>query len=116
MACDGAQILGRRRVAEAIPELSHLVHSDNDNVALSALEAVGRIGGQPAVDLLIEAVESRSFFRAFPAIDLLGRTGDPRAVRPLTALLAQSALRDRGRARAGADRSARGGTGRSRAS
>ena len=87
VACDGAQILGRRRVAEALPELSRLVHSDNDNVALAALEAVGRIGGQPAVDLLIEAVESRSFFRAFPAIDLLGRTGDPRAVRPLTALL-----------------------------
>jgi HEAT repeat protein len=87
VACDGAQILGRRRVAGAIPELSQLVHSDNDNVALAALEAVGRIGGQPAVDLLIEAVESRSFFRAFPAIDLLGRTGDPRAVRPLTALL-----------------------------
>ncbi len=87
VACDGAQILGRRRVVEALPELSRLVHSDNDNVALAALEAVGRIGGQPAVDLLIEAVESRSFFRAFPAIDLLGRTGDPRAVRPLTALL-----------------------------
>ncbi len=87
VACDGAQILGRRRAAEALPELSLLVRSDNDNVALAALEAVGRIGGQPAVDLLIEAVESRSFFRAFPAIDLLGRTGDPRAVRPLTALL-----------------------------
>ncbi len=84
---DGAPILGRRRVAEALPDLSRLVRSDNDNVALAALEAVGRIGGQPAVDLLIEAVESRSFFRAFPAIDLLGRTGDPRAVKPLTALL-----------------------------
>ena len=56
-------------------------------MALAALEAVGRLGGDPAVDVLIEAVESRSFFRAFPAIDLLGRTGDPRAVRPLTALL-----------------------------
>ena len=87
VACDGAQILGRRRASSALPDLARLAHSDNDNVALSALEAVGRIGGEPAVDLLIEAVESRSFFRAFPAIDLLGRTGDPRAVRPLAGLL-----------------------------
>jgi HEAT repeat protein len=87
VACDGAQILGRRRVASALPDLARLAHNDNDNVALSALEAVGRIGGDPALDLLIEAVESRSFFRAFPAIDLLGRTADPRAVRPLAALL-----------------------------
>jgi|CZKU01.1.fsa_nt_gi HEAT repeat protein len=87
ISCDGAQILGRRRAVSALPELAHLAHSDNDNVALSALEAVGRIGGEPAVDLFIEAVESRSFFRAFPAIDLLGRTGDPRAVRPLAGLL-----------------------------
>jgi HEAT repeat protein len=87
IVCDGLQVIGRRRAAGAMPELAHLVHSENDNVALAALEAVGRIGDPPAVDLLIEAVESRSFFRAFPAIDLLGRTGDPRAVRPLMALL-----------------------------
>jgi HEAT repeat protein len=87
VVCDGLQVLGRRRASGAMPELAHLVHSENDNVALAALEAVGRIGDPPAVDLLIEAVESRSFFRAFPAIDLLGRTGDPRAVRPLMALL-----------------------------
>jgi HEAT repeat protein len=89
VACDGAQILGRRRTTGALDELARLAHSDNENVALAALEAVGRIGGEPAVDVLIEAVESRSFFRAFPAIDLLGRTGDPRAVRPLAGLLAQ---------------------------
>jgi HEAT repeat protein len=87
VACDGAAILGRRHVTSALPQLARLAHGDNDNVALAALEAVGRIGGEPAVELLIEAVESRSFFRAFPAIDLLGRTGDPRAVRPLAALL-----------------------------
>lgn len=89
VACDGAQILGRRRARGALEELARLAHSDNENVALAALEAVGRIGGDPAVDVLIEAVESRSFFRAFPAIDMLGRTGDPRAVRPLASLLAQ---------------------------
>jgi HEAT repeat protein len=89
VACDGAQILGRRRATGALDELARLAHSDNENVALAALEAVGRIGGEPAVDVLIGAVESRSFFRAFPAIDMLGRTGDPRAVRPLAALLTQ---------------------------
>jgi HEAT repeat protein len=39
------------------------------------------------VDSLVAAVRSGNFFRAFPAIDVLGRSGDPRAVAPLAALL-----------------------------
>ncbi|MBV9945873.1 MAG: HEAT repeat domain-containing protein [Myxococcales bacterium] len=89
VVCDAAQILGRRRSAAAVPELARLVQETSDNVALAAIEAVGRIGGQQAVDLLIAAVESRNFFRTFPAIDVLGRTGDPRAVGPLAALLGE---------------------------
>jgi HEAT repeat protein len=37
---------------------------------------------------LIAAVESRSFFRTFPAISPLGRSNDPRALPPLVELLA----------------------------
>jgi HEAT repeat protein len=84
---DGAQILGRRRCAAALPHLAQLAKGPDDNVAMAAIEAIGRIGGEGAIDLLIAAIQSGSFFRAFPAIDVLGRTGDPRAVAPLVALL-----------------------------
>ncbi len=85
---DAAQILGRRRCARAIPRLTRLMAGDDDNVATAAVEALGRIGGGGAVDALITAVESRSFFRTFPAILPLGRSNDPRAIPPLVALLA----------------------------
>lgn len=85
--CDAVQVLGRRRAHAAIGLLTQLSTHADDNVAVGALEALGRIGGTETVDALVGAVESRHFFRTFPAIDALGRTGDARAVRPLTALL-----------------------------
>lgn len=88
IAADGAQILGRRRVASALPALEALIRGPDDNVAVAAIEALGRIGGGRALDSLIDAAQGSSFFRAFPAIDVLGRTQDPRAVAPLAALLA----------------------------
>ncbi|HUS33371.1 MAG TPA: HEAT repeat domain-containing protein, partial [Kofleriaceae bacterium] len=93
VAADGAQILGRRRAAEATTRLGELVHHRDDNVAVAAIEALGAIGGGAAVDALISVVESRKFFRTFPAIQVLARTGDPRAVAPLTALLADETYR-----------------------
>lgn len=84
---DAAQILGRRRDARATPELARLASHPNDNVAIAAIEALGRIGGRLAVDALLAAVKSGSFFRVFPAIDILGRSRDPRAVPALAALL-----------------------------
>jgi HEAT repeat protein len=86
---DIAQILGRRRTVSALPTLIFLSRHRDDNVAVSAIEALGRIGGRAAVDSLVDAVQSGNFFRAFPAIDVLGRSGDPRAAAPLTALLEQ---------------------------
>jgi HEAT repeat protein len=87
LVCDAAQILGRRKYTKALARLAVLAAAEDDNVALAAFEAVGRIGGDAAIDVLVAAVESRNFFRAFPAIDVLGRTGDPRAVAPLCDLL-----------------------------
>ena len=105
--CDVAQILGRRKSAEALDALGALatVHAANDNVAISAIEALGRIGGSGTCDALVAAVELRSFFRTFPAIRALGATGDARAVAPLASLLgdpiyaveAAGALGDTGR-------------------
>jgi HEAT repeat protein len=93
VVADGAQILGRRRVAEAVPVLARLVQHDNDNVSVAAIEGLGMIGGTAAVEALIRVVESRRFFRTFPAIQVLSRTGDPRSVPPLAALLVDETYR-----------------------
>ncbi|MET0285641.1 MAG: HEAT repeat domain-containing protein [Polyangiales bacterium] len=85
IVADVAQILGRRRSGLAI--LVALTRHADDNVAVGAIEALGKLGGQSAVEALIACVESNSFFRVFPAIDVLGRTGDPRAIEPLSKLL-----------------------------
>ncbi len=90
---DAAQILGRRRVATAVPILSELVQHQNDNVSVAAIEALGVIGGTYAVEVLVKVVESKQFFRTFPAIQVLSRTGDPRSVPPLAALLADETYR-----------------------
>jgi HEAT repeat protein len=93
VVADAAQILGRRRVPTSVPILSELVHHDNDNVSVAAIEALGTIGGTAAVEALIRVVDSRKFFRTFPAIQVLSRTGDPRSVPPLAALLADETYR-----------------------
>ena len=89
LLADIAQILGRRRTVPGVPAVIELTRHPDDNVAVAAIEALGRIGGRAAVDSLVDAVKSGNFFRTFPAIDVLGRSGDPRAVEPLTDLLAQ---------------------------
>ena len=87
VVCDAAQVLGRRRSPAAIPLLARLTQHEDDNVAVSAIEALGRIGGLTVIEPLIMMVRSGNFFRTFPAIDVLGRSGDPRAVAPLAELL-----------------------------
>ena len=87
IVCDAIQVLGRRRARRAAPLIARLSSHRDDNVALASIEALGQIGGVDTVDALICAVELRDFFRTFPAIDALGRTGDARAVRPLELLL-----------------------------
>jgi HEAT repeat protein len=87
IAADVAQILGRRRKQSSTPILIQLTKHVNDNVAVGAMEALGRIGGRAAIEALIGSIETGNFFRTFPAIDVLGRSGDPRVVEPLTKLL-----------------------------
>lgn len=89
VVCDVAQILGRRRSGPGIPLLTRLTAHPDDNVAVAAIEALGHIGGRATVAALISAASSGNFFRTFPAIDVLGRSGDPEAVPPLLALMAQ---------------------------
>jgi HEAT repeat protein len=87
VVCDAAQILGRRLSSAAVPKLSILATHADDNVALAAIEALGRIGDDAAVTALIAAVESRTFSRTFAGIEMLGRSRSPRGLRPLTAML-----------------------------
>jgi HEAT repeat protein len=85
---DVARILGRRAAASAVPLLCKLVEHPSDNVALAAIEALGDIGGGAGLDALIDVATRRDFFRTFPAMQVLARAGDPRAVAPLASLLA----------------------------
>ncbi|TQF15122.1 HEAT repeat domain-containing protein, partial [Myxococcus llanfairpwllgwyngyllgogerychwyrndrobwllllantysiliogogogochensis] len=88
IVCDAAQVLGRRRSRRSVPLLARLTVHPDDNVAVAAIEALGRIGGGAAVDALLAALGSGNFFRIFPAIDVLGRCGDPSVVPALLGLLA----------------------------
>jgi HEAT repeat protein len=85
---DAARILGRRRAFEGVPLLRELLANDNDNVALAAIEALGAIGGTASIDALVEVIETKNFFRTFPAMQVAARSGDPRVIAPLTRLLA----------------------------
>jgi HEAT repeat protein len=85
--CDVAQILGRRKSRVGVQLLADWSRHEDDNVAVAAIEALGRLGGTVAVDSLLAAVQSGNFFRVFPAISVLGQCGELRAVAPLAALL-----------------------------
>ncbi len=87
---DVVQILGRRRTRAAYEALGRLTRHGDDNVAVAAIEALGKLGGRAAVDALLACLGTKHFFRTFPAIDVLGRSGDPRAVAPLSELLNDS--------------------------
>ena len=87
IAAEAANVLGRRRERGSVPLLVELTHHADDNVAVAAGVAERLDGGRAAVEALVNTVRSGHFFRAFPAIDVLGRGGDPRAVEPLASLL-----------------------------
>jgi HEAT repeat protein len=87
VVCDALQVIGRRRVAVAVPRLVRLASHEDDNVAVASIEALGQVGGPEALECLLGVVVSPSFFRSFPAIDVLSRLGDTRAVEPLVGLL-----------------------------
>ena len=87
VVADAAQILGRRRTTSAIVDLRRAVANPNDNVAVAAIEALGRIGGAGGIDTLIAATRSGNFFRVFAAMQVLATLNDPRTIEPLAALL-----------------------------
>ena len=89
IAADAARILGRRRAHEAVPFLARATAHLDANVAIAAIEALGEIGGTTATDELIAVVATREFFRSLPAIHVLARSSDPRAIGPIAGLLVE---------------------------
>ncbi len=91
IAADAATILGRRHATEAASALAAQLVNADDNVAVAAIEALGSLSttGVPTsvVDPLIAVIETRSFFRTFPALQVLARSGDPRSIQPIAALV-----------------------------
>jgi HEAT repeat protein len=93
VVADAAQILGRRGAVAAAAALAALLDHPDDNVAVAAIEALGAIGGSHAIDALIGVLLRRSFFRAFPALQVLARADDPRVVAPIASLLEDDSYR-----------------------
>ena len=85
--CDAAQVLGRRKAMNSVRALEKLVSNADDNVSVAAIEALGRIGGGAGLDTLIAVLGQNNFFRIFPALDVLGRSGAPRVLESLVGLL-----------------------------
>ncbi|RYZ03077.1 MAG: HEAT repeat domain-containing protein [Myxococcales bacterium] len=99
VVCDALQVVGRRRITAGVQRVVELTSHSDDNVAVASIEALGQLGGEQALACLLGVVVSPSFFRSFPAIDVLSRLGDTRAVEPLVGLL-QDPLRGAEAARA----------------
>jgi HEAT repeat protein len=87
--CDVAQVCGRRKSRASVPALAAWTKHADDNVAVAAIEALGRIGGPTVLEPLLAAASTGNFFRTFPAIAFLGESGDPRAVDMLAVLTLQ---------------------------
>jgi HEAT repeat protein len=91
VVADAANILGRRRALEATTALAAQLQHPDDNVAVAAIEALGALSATTtptaATEALIAVIATRGFFRTFPALQVLARTGDPRAVQPIAALV-----------------------------
>ncbi len=56
------KLLGRRRVREALPEMRRVVRDPNADVRRSAAEALGEIGGEDALRLLVGLKQDPSQF------------------------------------------------------
>lgn len=88
LLCDAAGILGRRRCVAAVSALERLTTHADDNVAVAAVEALGRVGHGAGLDALVALTRQVSFFRVFPAIEALGKIPGSAASAALVALLA----------------------------
>lgn len=84
-----ARLLGERRVSAAIPELGRCLADPNDTLRTEAATALGMIGGQSAIDLLLAAMPNTSGEQRDSICATLAALGFD-AVRPLLDVLMAS--------------------------
>lgn len=56
------KVIGRRRIREAVPEMSRVIRDPNADVRRSAAEALGEIGGEEALRLLVHLKKDANQF------------------------------------------------------
>ena len=83
----GARVIGRYRVVDAVGSLLEVAKKDTDEVALVALEALGRIGDERTVAPLMRLVKSGKGERRIGAMGALGAMGAEEAVELLIKVL-----------------------------
>jgi HEAT repeat protein len=88
-----AGVLGKTRDRAAIPHLVGLLTHLDVNVVQQAIESLAQLRSSAAVSALVATLEEDPWLR-FAAIHALGEIGDERAVEPLSALLADEAVRE----------------------
>ncbi|MCA1663050.1 MAG: HEAT repeat domain-containing protein, partial [Myxococcales bacterium] len=93
VVCDAVQVLGRRRSVAAVPLLERLTAHADDNVAVAAIEALGRIGGGAGVTTLVAArcLASADPVEQVAICQVLGWLRAAEGVRPLFSLLGAAA-------------------------
>ncbi len=73
-----AEMLGRRKVQSAIPELERLLDESDVSVQIAAIKALGEIGSLQSFEKIVNFVDSGNDTNFF-AVEALGRIGDARA-------------------------------------
>ncbi len=80
--------LGDRRAVPAL--ISHVQHSEQDEMRWQAIRALGKIGDLQALDVLIDCLNDPIGVISASACDALGQIGDARAVEPLLRALSDT--------------------------
>ena len=88
-----ALALGDQQDPRAGAALIGALNDAHVNVRFQAIESLGRLRADSAVDALLAIVQSRDFFLGFPALDALAAIGDSRVGPELVLLLDDDYLR-----------------------
>ncbi len=82
----GAREVGERRLLDQRKRLHKLAHDSRDQVAVVAVTALGRLGGDDSVPVLVKAAQGRHPQTIAAALDALAMLQTPQARRALCAL------------------------------
>jgi HEAT repeat protein len=91
-----ALMLGQQKNTAAVPELIRVLQDEGEdgNVRAHAIEALGEIGADEAVDALLSVVKKRDFFLTFAALMALKMIGAQGISDEIVPLLADTDLRE----------------------